>query len=81
MTDAAHTERKSQESDEPTIAKLAKQTHTDTEVVRHLYEDEIATLHEEAKVKGFIGVIAARRVRERLLSARYPAPGSDHSFT
>ena len=79
MMDAAHSKRKSHESDESTITKLAKQTHTDAEVVRHLYEEEIAALHKEASVKGFIGVVAARRVRQRLLAAGHPPPGSHQS--
>jgi hypothetical protein len=79
MTDAAHSKRKSHESDESTITKLAKQTHTDAEVVRHLYEEEIAALHREAAVKGFVGVIAARRVKQRLLGSGNPAHRSHHS--
>jgi len=67
MTDAAQSKRKSQESDETTITKLAKQTHADVDVVRRFYEEEVAALHNEANVKGFVGVIAARRVRQRLL--------------
>jgi hypothetical protein len=79
MTDAAHARRKSHESDETTITKLAKQTHTDAEVVRHLYEEEIAALHREAAVKGFVGVIAARRVKQRLLAPGGPAQQSHRS--
>ena len=79
MKDAAHSKRKSRESDETTITKLAKQTHTDAEVVRHLYEEEIAALHREAAVKGFVGVIAARRVKQRLLASGNPAHRSHHS--
>jgi hypothetical protein len=76
MTGAAHSTRKPHESDETTITKLAKQTHTDTEVVRHLYEEEIAALHRDAAVKGFVGVIAARRVKKRLLASGNPADRS-----
>lgn len=68
MTDSARTKRKS-ESHESTIAKLAKQTNANEEVVRHLYDEEIATLQKEAAIKGFIGLIAARRVKERLLAS------------
>ena len=68
MADSAHSKRKS-ESHESTIAKLAKQTHANEEVVRHLYDEEIAALQKEAAVKGFIGVIAARRVKQRLLAS------------
>jgi Protein of unknown function (DUF3562) len=68
MTDGARSKRRS-ESHESTIAKLAKQTHANEEVVRHLYDEEIAALQKQAAVKGFIGVIAARRVKERLLAS------------
>jgi hypothetical protein len=69
MKDAANSKRQAQESDEAAIAKLAEQTHADLDVVRRLYEEEIAALCEEASVKGFVGVIVARRVKERLLAA------------
>jgi hypothetical protein len=78
MTNAAHSMRKSKESDE-TITKLARQTHAEVEVVRHLYDEEIATLQKDATVKGFIGVIAARRVKRRLLGGETPAHRPHHS--
>lgn len=53
-------------SDETTLTKLARQTRADIDVVRHLYDEEVEALQKEAAVKGFIGVIAARRVRRRL---------------
>jgi hypothetical protein len=40
------------------------------EVVKRLYEQEITELNSNSAVKEFIGVIASRRVRQRLLSAR-----------
>jgi hypothetical protein len=69
MTDAPHSTRRSQRSHEDAIAKLAKQTHTDVDVVRNVYDEEMAALQSEAAVKGFVGVIVARRVRQRLRSA------------
>jgi len=79
MTDSAHSKRRSQESHESTISKLAKQTQANEEVVRHLYDEELAALRKEATVKGFIGVIAARRVRQRLLpSAGEASAGEAH---
>jgi len=66
MTDTAHSKRRSHGSDETTLTKLAKQANADVEVVRHLYDEEIEALQKEAAVKGFIGVIAARRVKQRL---------------
>ena len=52
--------------DEGTIAALAQETATDPAVVQSLYEEEVAALEAESRVKNFIGVIAARRVRDRL---------------
>jgi hypothetical protein len=57
-------------SDESTIATLAQQTDTDQAAVKYLYEEEIALLQGTASVKNFIGIIAARRVRQRLSAAR-----------
>jgi hypothetical protein len=48
------------------IAALARKTHTAQDVVKHLYDQEIALLHAEAAVKNFIGIIAGRRVKRRL---------------
>ena len=79
MTSTAHPKRKSRDSDETTITKLAKQAHADVDLVRHLYEEEIASLHKEASVKGFIGVIAARRVRQRLRSGGHPVHRAHHA--
>jgi hypothetical protein len=69
---AAQSGSESQAADATTVAKLAEQTQAETDVVRTLYKEEMETLHNEAAVKGFIGIIAARRVRQRLLSARNP---------
>ena len=74
MTDTPHSKRRSPESNETAITKLAKQAHADIEVVRQLYDEEIAALHNQALVKGFVGIIAARRVRKRLLTARTQRP-------
>jgi len=56
--------------DEATISALAQETDTDEAVVKSLYDEEIANLQAEASVKNFIGVIAARRVRQRIAAAR-----------
>ena len=55
---------------EAAISTLAQETDTDEAVVKCLYDEEIAILQAEASVKNFIGVIAARRVRRRIASAR-----------
>lgn len=56
-------------ADEATIAALARDTNTDREVVKYFYDEELALLHAHASIKNFIGIIAARRVRERLVTA------------
>ena len=55
---------------EATIATLAQETDTDEAVVKSLYDEEIAILQAEASVTNFIGVIATRRVRQRIATAR-----------
>ena len=55
---------------EATIATLAHETDTDEAVVKSLYEEEIERLQAQANVKNFIGVIAARRVKQRIATAR-----------
>jgi Protein of unknown function (DUF3562) len=61
-------------SDEATISALAKQTDTAKDVVRHLYDEELAALHAHAKVPNFIGVIASRRVKQRLRALHRATP-------
>lgn len=51
---------------EATLASLAKETETPTHVVRRLYDEEMAALDANARVKNFISVIAARRVKNHL---------------
>ena len=55
-----------------TTASLAKETRTSPEVVRDLYRQEVAAVGAAANVRNFIGIIAGRRVKQRLmaLSAR-----------
>jgi Protein of unknown function (DUF3562) len=55
---------------EATIATLAQETDTDPAVVKSLYEDEIEKLQAQSNVKNFIGVIAARRVKQQIATAR-----------
>ena len=58
--------------DKGTVAALADETCTDEAVVQGLYEEELAALDAKSSVKNFIGVIAARRVRERLTAEGSP---------
>jgi hypothetical protein len=53
-------------SDESAVAALAQRTRTPIEIVRHLYDQELAELRSKSTVKNFLGVIASRRVKERL---------------
>ena len=69
----AHAGRKTARADESTIAALAKETHTSHEVVKHIYDEEMAALHANASVKNFIDVIARRRVKQRLLARKAQA--------
>jgi uncharacterized protein DUF3562 len=54
------------------VATIARETETSTDVVKALYEEEVATLTEHATVRQFIGVIATRRVRQQLRSLQPP---------
>ena len=73
MPAAAPPHRHSPQSDESTVATLAKQTGTPHHVVKRIYDEEIAALHADSSVKNFIHVIAGRRARQRLKAlARNP---------
>jgi hypothetical protein len=67
--------------DESAVAALAQKTHTPIEVVKQLYDAELADLLANSAVKGFIDVIAGRRVKEHLRRspsrrAKRTAPGT-----
>ena len=68
MTELAHSRRNHTQGDEATVAALAQKTRTSIEVVKRLYDEEIAELQSKSTVKNFIGVIAGRRVRQRLMA-------------
>jgi hypothetical protein len=74
VSDALPSTRPRAQGDEATIATLALQTDSNRELVRHLYDEEIAALREKATVKNFIGVIAGRRVKQRLRAMRGSHP-------
>jgi hypothetical protein len=44
------------------IEALARETRTDTELVKELYEHEVAQLQSTAKIRPYISVIAWRHV-------------------
>ena len=53
--------------DRVALDALARKAHTPVEVVRRLYDAELAELQANSKVKRFIQVIAGKRVKERLI--------------
>jgi hypothetical protein len=63
---AAPSKRHSQHSDEATVAQLAQQTGTPQDVVKRIYDEEMAALYAGSSVKNFVPVIAGRRARRRL---------------
>lgn len=52
------------------IEDLAQQAAAPVEVVKNLYEDEVAKLRRGATVEAYIGVIASQRVKRKLRSRR-----------
>ena len=52
------------------VATLAKETRTSPEVVSDLYHQEVAAVGAAAKVRNFIGIIAGRRVKQRLMALK-----------
>jgi hypothetical protein len=60
-------------SDESTVSAIARKTHTPVDVVKHLYDEELADLRSHSAVKGFLHVIAGRRVKERLRNPGFRA--------
>ncbi|HEY6644054.1 DUF3562 domain-containing protein [Povalibacter sp.] len=45
---------------------IAKETDTDVEVVKEIYDEELTTLATDAKITQFLGVLTSRRVKMRL---------------
>jgi hypothetical protein len=66
MTDAISLEPTRSRADQAAVAAIARESTLEFDVVRALYEEEIATLSATAKVKQFVGVIATRRVKQQL---------------
>ncbi|MBV8144517.1 MAG: DUF3562 domain-containing protein [Gammaproteobacteria bacterium] len=69
MADMDHTSHGMPQRDAVAIAALAEETQTDATLVQCLFEEELETLEAQSSVKSFIGLIAARRVRDRLKAA------------
>ena len=66
MSQAIPLEPVQAKSDHAAVQAIAEQTATSLDVVRELYEEEVASLTANATVKQFVGVIATRRVRQQL---------------
>jgi hypothetical protein len=46
---------------------IAKETDTPIDVVRVIYDEEFSALEANARIKQYVGVIASRRVKLRLM--------------
>ncbi|HEY4369524.1 MAG TPA: DUF3562 domain-containing protein [Steroidobacteraceae bacterium] len=55
-----------EKKDKAATEAIAKETHTDVEVVQEIYEQELSVLASDAKITQFLGVLTSRRVRMRL---------------
>ena len=53
-------------SHQTTKEALAKETQTSLDEVAKIYDEEISSLEADATITQYIGVIASRRVREKL---------------
>ena len=45
---------------------IARETDTDIEVVKLIYDEELTTLSNDARITQYLGVLASRRVKMRL---------------
>ena len=52
---------------------MAKQTQTPLHIVKRLYEQEMAALEANSRVKNFLSIFAGRRVKERLNALHDPS--------
>jgi hypothetical protein len=53
------------------IDSLARETRAEPAYVRQLYEQELANLEANAKVRGYLFVLASRNVRSAIHKARH----------
>jgi hypothetical protein len=66
MSHAISLEPVQAKSNDALMATIAHETSTSTDLVKALYEEEVAALSEGATVRQFIGVIATKRVKAQL---------------
>ena len=72
MSHAISLEPVQSKANDALVDSIAHETETSTDVVKALYEEEVATLTAQATVRQFIGVIATKRVKQQLRSLRAP---------
>lgn len=53
-------------NDHSATEALARETDTDVQLVKEIYEEELTTLSSDAKITQFLGVLTSRRVKLRL---------------
>ncbi len=53
-----------------TVDAIARETAAPADIVKALYEEEIASLNAQARLKQFVPVIAINRVKQRLRGRR-----------
>ena len=66
-------------NDRYAVEKLARDLDAELALVRELYERELTQLKANAKVGGFLSVLAGRKVRMTLCAHRALRGGSQHS--
>ena len=71
MTHAISLEAVQSKSNDALVDTIARETETSTDLVKSLYEEEVATLTANATVRQFIGVIATKRVKQHLRSRNH----------
>lgn len=53
-------------NDQTTTEAIARETDTDVQLVREIYDEELTTLSTDARITQFLGVLTSRRVKLRL---------------
>jgi hypothetical protein len=74
MSHAISLEPAQNKADHATVLAIARDTATSVDIVQGMFDDEVASLTAQAKVRQYIGVIATRRVRRQL---QEPASATD----
>ncbi|HEY8538854.1 MAG TPA: DUF3562 domain-containing protein [Steroidobacteraceae bacterium] len=63
---AARIRASTQKNSRSAAEEIAREMRTSIEEVQRLYEEELEDLAQEARVTQYLGVLASRRVKERL---------------